>query len=64
MAIISHMGITSRMHITRGMDITGLFVVPGGKGVGWSPATIRMSGRTDIITTDHTPMATGELRAG
>ena len=56
----SHMGITSHMHITRGMDITGLFVVPGGRGAGWSLVTTRMSGRADIITTDRTPMATGD----
>jgi hypothetical protein len=59
MAIISHMGITSRMHITRGMDITGLFVVPGGKVAAWSMVTIRMSGRLNIITIDRIAMATG-----
>ena len=64
MAIPSHMGITSRMPIIRGMDITGLFVVPGGRGVGWSLATTRMSGRVDIISIGRIAMATAELRAG
>jgi len=63
-AITSPMAITSHMHITRGMDITGLFVERGGKGAGWSPVTTRIIGRLDIISTDRPLMATGELRAG
>ena len=58
------MGITSRTHIIRGMDITGLSVVPGGRAVGWSLATTRMSGRADIITIGRIAMATGELGTG
>ena len=54
------MVITSHMHITRGMDITGLSVVPGGRGVVWSTVTTRMSGRTDIITIGRIAMAIGE----
>jgi hypothetical protein len=54
------MGITSHMHITRGMDTTGLFVVRGGKGAAWSLVTTRIIGRLNIIATDRTPMATGE----
>jgi hypothetical protein len=61
MDITSHMGITSRTHITRGMGITGLFVVPGGKGAGWSPVTTQMSGPPNIITIDRIAMATGEF---
>jgi hypothetical protein len=58
--ITSRMGITSPMRITRGMGTTGLFVVPGGRAVGWRLVIIRMFGRQNIITTDRTPMATGE----
>jgi hypothetical protein len=54
------MGITSHMHITRGMDITGPFVVLGGKGAGWSLVTTRITGRLNIITTDHIAMVTGD----
>ena len=64
MDITSPMGITNRMHITRGMGITGLFVVPGGKGADWRLVTTRIIGRLDIISTDRPLMATGELRAG
>ena len=64
MAITSRMGITSRMPIIRGMDITGLFVVPGGKGADWSLVTTRIIGRLDIISTDRPLMATGEFGAG
>jgi len=60
MDITSRMGITNRMHITRGTAITGLFVARGGRGVDWSMVTIRMSGRLDIIATGRPPMATGE----
>jgi hypothetical protein len=55
------MVITSRMHITRGMDITGLSVVPGGRGVVWSMVTTRMSGQADIITIGRIAMATDKL---
>jgi hypothetical protein len=61
MDITSRMGITSRTHITRGMGITGLFVVPGGKGAGWSPVTTRITGPPNIITIDRIAMATGEF---
>jgi hypothetical protein len=62
MDIISPMGITSHMRITRGMGTTGLFVVLGGRAVGWRLVIIRMFGRADIITTDRIAMATGELQ--
>ena len=61
MDITSPMGITNRMHITRGTAITGLFVARGGRGVDWSKVTIRMSGRLNIIGTGRPPMDTGEL---
>jgi hypothetical protein len=56
------MVIRSHMPITRGMDITGLFVVPGGRGVGWSLVTTRIIGRQNIITPDRIAMAIGEFR--
>jgi hypothetical protein len=56
------MAITSHMHITRGMDITGLFVERGGKGAGWSPVTTRIIGRLDIISIDRPLMATGKRK--
>jgi hypothetical protein len=60
MDITSPMGITNHMHITRGTDITGLFVARGGRGVDWSMVTIRMSGRLNIIATGRPRMAIGE----
>jgi hypothetical protein len=53
------MDITSRTYITRGMDITDTFVVPGGRGAGGSMVTTRMSGRIEVIT-GRLAMATGE----
>jgi len=64
MDITSRMGITNRIYITRRAAIPGLFVTRGGKGVDWGMATIRMSGRLNIIATDRPPMATGELGFG
>ena len=58
--VTSRMGITSHMHIIRGMGITGLFVVPGGRGAGRSLVTTRTTGRLNIIATDRTRMAIGE----
>jgi hypothetical protein len=55
------MDITSRMHITRGMGITGLFVVPGGKGAGWSLVITRITGQTNIIPPGRIVIATGEI---
>ena len=54
------MGITSHTPIIRGMDIPGLFVVPGGRGAGRSSVTTRTTGRLNIIATDRPRMATGE----
>ena len=62
--VTSRMGITSHTHITRGMGTTGLFVVPGGRGAGWSLVTTRIIGRLNIIATGRPPMATGELGFG
>jgi hypothetical protein len=59
--ITSRMGITSPMRITRGMGTTGLFVVPGGRAVGWRLVIIRMFGRQNIITTDRIAKATGSF---
>jgi hypothetical protein len=61
MDITSRMGITNRMHIIRGMAITGLFVARGGKGAGWSLVTTRIIGRLNIISTDRPLTATGEI---
>jgi len=49
------------MHITHGMDTTGLFVARGGKGAGWSLVTTQIIGRLNIIAIGRTPMATDEL---
>ena len=49
-----------RMDITRPMAITGMFVVPGGRGAVGSLGTTRMSGRIDIITLGRIATATGE----
>ena len=61
MDITSRMGITSHMHITPGMGITGLFVERGGKGVGWSLVTTRITGQTNIIPPGRIVIATGEI---
>ena len=48
------------MGITNRTDITGMFVVPGGRGAVGSLGTTRMSGRIDIITLGRIATATGE----
>ena len=64
MDITSRMGITNRMHITRGTAITGLFVARGGKAAVWNLVTTRIIGLLDIINTDRPLMATGENGIG
>jgi hypothetical protein len=55
------------MDITRRMDITGMSVVPGGRGAGGNLVTTGIIGRIDIITgrmdiTDRIDaIATGEI---
>jgi hypothetical protein len=56
------MAITSRMGITCGMDIPGMFAVLCGRGAGGSLVTTRITGRIDIIARIDT--ATGELGFG
>jgi hypothetical protein len=49
------------MDITRRMDITGMSVVPGGRGAGGNLVTTGIIGRIDIITGRIDAIATGEI---
>ena len=59
---VTYYGYSSRMGITRGMDLPGMFAVLGGRGAGGSLVTTRITGRIDIIARIDT--ATGELGFG
>ena len=47
--------------IIRRMGITGMSVVPGGRGAGGNPVTTGIIGRIDIITGRIGAITTGEL---